>query len=240
MSLATLGLAGLSGLLSTLSPCVLPLLPLVVGGALAAHRWGPVALALGLALSYTILGLLIATVGVAVGFDPPLLRRAGGVLMLIFGVVLLLPSLQARFAYWGAYLSNAGARCSSRVDGNGLYGQLALGTLLGMVWAPCVGPTLGAAITLAGTGQNLSAAAATMLAFGIGAALPLVLIGFVSRQGFSAWRSSLARFAHHGKLLLGLMFVLLGLGILTGWDHTLEIWLLRHSPDALTDLTTRY
>jgi cytochrome c biogenesis protein CcdA len=233
-------LAGLSGLLSTLSPCVLPLLPLVVGGALAAHRWGPLALALGLALSYTALGLLIATMGVAVGVDPPLIRKIGGALMLVFGLVLLLPPLQARFERWSARLSNAGARWSSQVEGGSLAGQFALGTLLGAVWAPCVGPTLGAAITLAGTGRDLGDAAATMLVFGIGAALPLALVGFVSRQGFAALRPGVAGFARRGKVLLGALFALLGLGILTGWDHTLEIWLLRHSPDWLTELTTRY
>ena len=121
-----------------------------------------------------------------------------------------------------------------------MWGQFALGVLLGAVWTPCVGPTLGAAITLASTGENLQAAGLTMLAFGFGAALPLGVIGYVSRQGFTRWRSSIASFAQRGKWLLGVLFVLIGLGIFTGWDHALEIWLLRHSPDWLTELTTRY
>ena len=70
----TFGLAFLAGILSVLSPCVLPLLPLVLGAAASEHRLGPAALAAGLALSFVAIGLFVATVGFAVGLDGDVFR----------------------------------------------------------------------------------------------------------------------------------------------------------------------
>ena len=67
--MGALGLALLAGILSTLSPCVLPLLPIVLGAALTEHRFGPLALAAGVALSFVVVGLFVATVGFAIGLD---------------------------------------------------------------------------------------------------------------------------------------------------------------------------
>ena len=94
---ATYGLGLLAGALSTLSPCVLPLLPLVLASAATAHRWGPVALGAGLALSFALAGIFIATLGSAIGLDPESLRNIGAVLLAGFGLMLLLPALQAGF-----------------------------------------------------------------------------------------------------------------------------------------------
>lgn len=240
MTFATIGLAWLSGLLSTLSPCVLPLIPIVVGTAMSGHRWGPFALALGLALSFTAFGLLIATIGFAVGLDPSWIRKIAGVLMLIFGTIMLVPFLQERFTQWSSVAASAGGQWSRNIEGRGLGSQFALGVLLGAVWTPCVGPTLGAAATLASSGENLGTAAITMLTFGVGAAMPLAVMGLISRKRFMQMRSNLGGMALWGKKILGVLFLLLGIGIVTGYDHKVETWLVKHSPAALTDLTTRF
>ena len=73
-----IGLALLAGILSTLSPCVLPLMPIVLGAALGEHRYGPVALAAGLSLSFVVIGLFVATVGFAAGLDQEVFRRGRG------------------------------------------------------------------------------------------------------------------------------------------------------------------
>src|SRR5258707_3303750 len=95
---ATLGLAYLAGVLSTLSPCVLPLLPLVIGSAASAHRLGPLALALGLASSFVVVGLFAATIGFSIGLDADVIRTVAAVLMILVGVVLIVPLLHARLA----------------------------------------------------------------------------------------------------------------------------------------------
>src|ERR1700731_3945749 len=95
---ATLGLAYLAGVLSTLSPCVLPLLPLVIGAAAAAHRLGPLALGLGLASSFVVVGLFVATIGFSIGVDADVFRSVAAALMILLGAVLIVPLLQSRLA----------------------------------------------------------------------------------------------------------------------------------------------
>ncbi|WP_022976628.1 cytochrome c biogenesis CcdA family protein [Nevskia ramosa] len=240
MNLATLPLAALSGLLSTLSPCVLPLLPIVISTAAAAHRYGALALGVGLTLSFTVLGLFVATVGVSLGLTEDVFRLVAGILLIGFAALLLIPPLQAAFMRLASGLANRGGQMSAKVDGSGWHGQFVVGLILGMVWTPCVGPTLGAAATLASAGQNLSTAALVMLVFGLGAALPLIVIGSLSRQALMRVRGRLQSAARGGKQVLGVLFLLVGLGIVSGYDHMLEAWLVDHSPAWLTALTTRY
>src|SRR2546423_943946 len=106
MEFATLGLAFLAGLVSIVSPCVLPLLPVVLGTATSEHRLGPVALAAGLALSFLILGLFVATIGFSLGLDGELFRTFAAILLLAVGIVLVTPVLQARLTLATAPLSN--------------------------------------------------------------------------------------------------------------------------------------
>jgi len=108
------------------------------------------------------------------------------------------------------------------------------------VWSPCVGPTLGAASILAAKGENLAQVALTMLAFGIGAALPLMLLGLVSREAMTRWRGRLMDAGRGGKMLLGGLLVVVGLFVATGLDKRLETVLVDASPAWLTELTTRF
>ena len=238
--IGTLGLALAAGVLSILSPCVLPLLPIVLGTAQSEHRLGPVALAAGLAVSFTVIGLFVATIGFAIGLDTDVFRAISAFLLIAIGLVLLVPRLQAQFAMAA---SPVGAWVDDRFGGftaTSLWGQFGLGLLLGAVWAPCVGPTLGAASLLAAKGDNLGQVALTMLAFGIGAALPLMALGFVSREAMMRWRGRLMEAGKGGKMLLGALLVAVGLLVATGADKRLETFLVDASPDWLTNLTTRY
>ena len=239
-SLATYGLGFVAGVLSTLSPCVLPLIPLVVGQALAAHPLGVFALAGGLAISFTTVGLLVATFGHLVGLDGTALRLAGALLMGALGLVLLSQRLQDRFALAPAGLGRAGDGWMQRVNPAGWQGQLVVGLLLGTVWSPCVGPTLGAASLAASQQEHLAAVGLTMAMFGLGAALPLAVLGSIGRSAMTRWRSRLAGSARTGKMLLGLALVAIAVAVATGLDKQAETWLVGVSPAWLTDLTTRY
>jgi cytochrome c biogenesis protein CcdA len=236
----TLALAFLSGALSTLSPCVLPLLPIVLGAALTEHKFGPAALALGVAVSFVGIGLFVATAGFALGLDQSLFRSVAAALMIAIGAVLVFPPLQARVALVAAPLGGYLQQSAGGVPRQGLGGQFAVGLLLGAVWSPCVGPTLGAASVLAAQGKNLGSVGATMLVFGIGAALPLLVLGMLSREALVRWRSSLLNAGHGGKLALGLVLVAAGALIVTGADRHIETVLVDASPAWLTALTTRF
>jgi cytochrome c-type biogenesis protein len=76
MNLGILGLALVAGALSVISPCVLPLLPIVFGSAASEHRFAPIALAAGVALSFAAIGLFVATIGYAIGLTNEVFRMA--------------------------------------------------------------------------------------------------------------------------------------------------------------------
>ncbi len=240
ISIGSIIFAFIAGVLSSLSPCVLPILPIVLGASVAAHRFGPVALASGLALSFTAIGLLVATFGFAIGIDGGIFRMIGALLLLIFGLVLVAPALQLRVAVIAGPASNWIEQRFGGFSTTGLSGQFALGLLFGAVWTPCVGPTLGAAALLAAKGQNLSHVFLVMLVFGFGAALPLLAFGTLSRAAFIRWRGVIAGSSKRGKLILGGIMLVFGVLILTGLNQTIEAYLVTHTPDWLLQLTTRY
>ena len=237
---STYGLGLLAGALSTLSPCVLPLVPVLLAAAVNAHRWGALALGVGLALSFTLVGIFIATLGASLGLDPDTFRTVGAVILATFGLILVVPKLQDLFARSTSVLSNSGSQLLARVTVEGFTGQLLVGMLLGVVWSPCVGPTLGAATTLASQGKNLAQIALLMLIFGIGAAAPLVLLGFLSRSSMIRIRGRLVSVGKHGKQLFGFVLLVVGVLIATGVDKSLEAWILNRTPDWLTAVTTKY
>ncbi len=240
MSLATIGLAFLAGLLSTLSPCVLPLLPIVVGAAASEHRLGPVALAAGLALSFVGVGMFVATIGFSIGLDGGVFRLVAAVLLVAFGLTLMVPRLQQGLAVATGPAASWASDRLTMVQHGGWMGQLLVGLLLGAVWSPCVGPTLGAASVLAARGENLGAVALTMTIFAAGAALPLLILGLISREGLLKMRGRLMSAGSGLKLALGSLLLVAGLMIITGLDKWLEAELVARSPEWLTRLTTRF
>lgn len=236
---ANLALGYAAGALSTLSPCVLPILPIVLFGAIERHFWGPVALAAGLAVSFAGLGIALATVGFSIGIDPEVLRLSVAGLIGAVGVILLVPTLQERVAAMTSPLAGRGQRLLDRLGPSGIWGQFALGAVLGVIWSPCSGPTLGAAVGLAAQGDNLGTAAATMAAFALGAATPILALAYGSRQAIMARRDWMARAARIGKPVMGAAFLGIGFFVLTGLDKVVETSLTRAMPDWLVTVTTR-
>jgi cytochrome c biogenesis protein CcdA len=238
--MGSVALAFLAGVLSTLSPCVLPLLPIVLGTAVSAHRAGPVALAAGLALSFVIVGLFVATVGFSIGLDAGVFRAVAAIMLMAIGLVLLVPRFQAQFALAAGPVSQWTEQRFGGLSGNGIGGQFGVGLLLGAVWSPCVGPTLGAASLLAARGENLGYVTITMLMFGLGAALPLLVLGLISRETLLRWRARLYAAGKTGKLTMGVILVAVGILVISGLDKRLETMLVDLSPAWLTELTTRF
>ena len=230
----------LSGLLSFLSPCVLPLVPIVFGTAAGEAKGGPFALAAGVALSFTAIGLFVATLGFAIGLDGEAFRTAAAILMIGVGVMLMAPGLQTRLAVAGGPVTAWADERINAVPSRGLLGQFGVGLLLGAAWSPCVGPTLGAASVLAAQGvvaRPRDADHARVRDRRRGAADR-------PRPRLAAGHGALARPPSLGgkraKTALGVLMIALGLMIVTGADRTLETAVLDRSPQWLTDLTTRF
>jgi cytochrome c-type biogenesis protein len=229
-----------AGVLSILSPCVLPLLPIVLGAAASEQKWGPVALAAGLSISFVAIGLFVATIGFSIGLDGDVFRYVAAVFIVAIGVMLMVPRLQTGLALAGGPVANWADRRRSGLNSGGLGGQFGIGMLLGAVWSPCVGPTLGAASLLAAQGRDLGQVGLTMFVFGLGAALPLLALGLLSREAMLRWRHRLAAAGHSLKAGLGAILVASGALVITGLDKTVETALVEASPQWLTELTTRF
>ncbi len=223
-------LAYAAGLITLVNPCVLPVVPIVIGSALSAHRLGPIALAAGMSLSFVAFGLLITSFGYAIGLTEELLAQIGAVIMLGFGLVLLVPRANAVFATATAGLS-ARADTGFSAAPNGLTGQFAGGLLLGAIWSPCIGPTLGGAIALAAQGASLVHAGAVLAAYALGISSLMLALAFGLRA------TTLRRFSSAAKPVMGVAFLLVGLMILSGANHMIEAWLLSHMPAWLVDFS---
>jgi cytochrome c-type biogenesis protein len=237
---ATLFFAFLAGTLTVLSPCVLPVLPMVIGAAAAEGRSGPLFLAFGLTLSFVAIGMFVALVGFAIGLDEGVFRQIAAMLMIAVGIVLAVPVLQTHLATAGGPLSGWVNDRFAGPDGTSKGGPFGLGLLMGAIWAPCVGPTLGAASVMAAQGENLLEVTLTMILFGLGSALPLLVLGLLSRELLMRWRGKMLSLGDGMKSLLGLLLVLSGFLVLSGYDKQAEAYLVETSPDWLTELTTRF
>ena len=237
LSLPQLGLSLAAGSLTTLSPCVFPLLPLVLGSALQGSRLAPAAMGVGMAVSFAGIGMVLGAVGPALGVDADSVRAAGAAMLIAFALVMLVPALGERFTRWMLPIASTANAASAKLDGGSLFGALALGSVLGLVWSPCSGPLLGSAMTLVASEGGVARGGIVLGIFGVGAAIPLVAAAYASRSGFSRVRdwvlSRIERVRRGFALLLGAM----GVAILTGGDKWLEARVLQWLPDGWVNLT---
>ena len=239
VALPELALALGAGGLTTLSPCVFPILPLVVGGAVQGHRAAPVAMGAGLVASFALLGLAVGALGGLIGLDADLVRQAGAAMLIAFGLVMLVPALSARFAALTSPLASSAERAGRGLNDRSLLGAFALGGLLGMVWSPCSGPLLASALALVASEGGAARGGVILGGFGLGAALPLVAIAYASRAGFARWRDRVLAHADGLKRGFGVLILLIGVAVLLGWDKQLEAWVLDRLPEGWVDLTVR-
>ena len=226
-----------AGLLTLINPCVLPILPIVLATALQAGRLGPLVVAAGLSLSFVTLGLFVTVAGRALGITEEMLANAGAVLMIGFGLILLVPRFSEGFATATAGVSaRADARIAS-TDRHSLTGQFVGGVLLGAVWSPCIGPTLGGAISLASQGQSLGHATAIMVSFALGVSTIIVGLGYGAQSVIRRRQAWMRQLAGSARPVMGAAFIAVGLAILFKFHHMLEFWALEYLPAWFTELS---
>ena len=229
--------AYVAGTLTLINPCVLPLLPVVLAAAFQSSRLGPLALAIGLTVSFAVIGVGVTAFGHLAGLDEGMVNRTAAVVMVLFGVVLLVPRAQAVLARVASPVASRANTGIDQVQGAGAAGQLAVGVLLGAVWSPCIGPTLGGAIGLAASGESLGQAGITMLAFGIGVSTVLLALAYGSRELLQARRERLMGWMPWAKPVMGGTLVLVGVAVFFHLDRMIESRLLDLMPYWLIDLS---
>ena len=226
-----------AGLLTLINPCVLPVLPIVLASSLDQDRRGPLALAMGLTVSFVAFGMMVAVFGSAIGLTQDLLAQIGASLMILFGLILVVPQLSRRFEMATAGLSASADQRMFNMNLAGFQGQFLGGILLGAVWSPCIGPTLGGAIALASQGQNLFWVALIMLFFAFGVSTLVITLGFGARTAIRSRTQALRGIAEKSKPVMGALFLLVGIAILFKFHHVIEAWAVRNLPFWLQDLS---
>jgi len=232
--------AYLAGLLTLINPCVLPLLPIVLAGSVSKNKLGPIAMALGLAVSFTVVGFLVYAVALNVGLDQDAISKFGAGIMVVFGVILVVPHFERRFSAVASGLAVGGNKSINEIDDSNLVGQLLTGALLGVAWSPCIGPTLGGAIGLASQGESYLYAILIMAVFSLGAATIVLALSYGSRELIGQRRDVLNRLSQYAKPIMGAALLAVGLANWFHFDRVIEVWALDLLPDWLIDFSVRF
>lgn len=230
----------LAGLLTLLNPCVLPVLPVILITALNTHRLGPIYLCAGLCTTFVIVGMFIASLGPALGVDDILISKIASMVMIGFGLTLLIPALSQRFILAASSASSSLSMKTAAYDGQGLNSQFITGALLGTVWTPCIGPTLGGAIALASAGNNLIWATMIMLAFAFGVSTIILALGFLSREALMRQKDRMQKLSKLAKPIMGALLVSIGTFLLFGLHYTVERWAIENLPYWFQDLSITF
>lgn len=229
--------AYLAGILTLINPCVLPVLPIVLASSLHRDRRAPIALAAGLSTSFVVLGLGITALGPALGLDGDTVARTAALVMVAFGLVMIVPAFSQQFSTATAGFA---ARADAQIDQSsdaGLGGQFLSGALLGAVWSPCIGPTLGAAIALASTGESLGRAGAIMFAFALGVSTLILVLAYGAQSAIRRRQVALRALAERAKPIMGVVFIIIGAALWFRVNHIIEAWLIDTLPAWLIDFS---
>lgn len=221
--------AFLGGLLTVLSPCVLPVLPVLLSGSVGG-RGRPPGIIAGFIGSFVLLTLFLATLVGALGLSVEALRWGAVVLLVLFGLTLAVPALQLRFEVLTARaLPQGGKR-----GGDGFLGGVVVGVTLGVVWTPCVGPILASVTTLALSGQVTAFAAAVTLAYALGVAIPMLGVMWGGRRLLH--RPALMKRLGGIQQVFGVVLMVFAVGMVFGVDRRIQTALVDNLP-VLQQLT---
>lgn len=229
--------AYLAGLLTLINPCVLPVLPIVLASALNANRAGPWALAAGMSTSFVLFGVFVTAFGASIGLTQDLLTQIGAVLMVMFGLILLVPVFSRSFEMATAGVASGADSRMNTLNTKSLSGQFLGGLLLGTVWSPCIGPTLGGAIALASQGENLGYVALIMAAFALGVSTLVIGLSMGARETIRLRSRALAGLASRSKPIIGATFIAVGAMLYFKLHYVIEAWLIDAMPIWLQDLS---
>lgn len=232
-------LALFAGFLTTLSPCVLPVLPFVTTASFNKSKFGPLFLGMGLLISFVGVSLAVSSTGYLLGLDANLGRKIAGTLLALSGLLFLSPALADGFTSRLSFLSNFGNRVSGGERSRPLLAELASGILLGIVWTPCSGPSLGAALGLASQGGGLANAALILSAFGVGTLIPLMVVAYGARSYVSKLKKSSGAIGI-AKKVFGVLMVAFGVLIVSDLDRKVEARLTSVMPEAWLGFITKY
>lgn len=238
---ATVGFTYVAGVLTALSPCVLPLLPIVVGGAMQQHRAAPLLMGLGMTAAFATGGLLLGALGPLLGLDPVWMHQIAAWSLIVFGLALLFEPLTRMISRLVQPLAITADLMAEEIgQKRSPFMAFLFGGLLGLAWSPCAGPMLVSSAALVATGRDALLGAFLMGLFGLGAATPMVMAAYASRAGFKRLRNWAMGNNRRLRIDFGLLAIVSGVILATGLDKTIATQVIAILPDGWLELITRY
>ena len=236
-----LAFAFLSGVITVLSPCILPVLPIVLSGSVGGGKARPFGVLTGFVVSFTVFTLTLSAIVQALGIPADALRVVAVVLIVLFGVVMLVPRLRDGFEMLTS-------RIASRSKGNqpvtagagarraGYWSGVVVGLSLGLIWTPCVGPIMASVITLALTQHVSGGAVFITLAYTLGTSIPMLAV-MLGGRALLTRVPALTRNAANIQKGFGVLMIVMGVAIGLGWDRQFQTAILRAFPNYGSGLT---
>lgn len=212
--------AFLAGLFTIFSPCILPILPILLVGTVRG-KLQPLGIVIGLIFSFTIFTLALTALVHATGISANVLRYVAIVIVCFFGFAMIFPRLGDWVSKLLTPFANFGQKIQQKSVGNGFWSGIFLGIALGLLWTPCAGPILAAVVALVATQEITSTAILMTLLYSIGAAIPIFLIMY---GGLKAIQTSRFLSSHAERLrqIFGCLAILSALLIAFNWDMILQ------------------
>jgi cytochrome c biogenesis protein CcdA/thiol-disulfide isomerase/thioredoxin len=229
-----------AGIVTVLSPCVLPVLPAILSAGLSGGKWRPLGVVCGIVFSFTFFTLTLTSIVQRLGFSVNLLRYTAILIIGFFGMVMIMPFLTD----WFARLTNSVADLGSSIQSvekskkKGFFSGFFLGTALGLVWTPCAGPILAAISTLVATQSVTFAIILLTLSFSLGAGLPLLGIAYGGQKVIEVV-PFFSRCSEGIRKLFGWIMLLTALALAFNWDIYFQQKVLDYLPNIQVENNAR-
>ncbi|MDC7232777.1 MAG: peptide-methionine (R)-S-oxide reductase MsrB [Spirochaetales bacterium] len=223
--------AFLSGIVTILSPCILPVLPLILSGSVGGKR-KPLGVVLGFVLSFSLFTLILSTLVQALQISAQALRSVAVLIIILFGFILLVPGLQEKFELFTSRLVSR----KQNKQREGFGGGIVAGASLGLLWTPCVGPIMASVISLAVSQQIDGGAAVIVLFYSLGTAIPMFGIMIGGRKLINRF-PGLSRNTGKIQRVFGVVLILVGLSLHFGLDRKFQSFILETFPSYGSSIT---
>jgi cytochrome c-type biogenesis protein len=224
-----IAVAFIGGLVSVLSPCVLPILPVIMAGSVG-HRLRPIAIVLGMAVTFSLTGIVTSTVGGTLAGYARYIRVFATLVIILMGLILVSRKLAEKFVLFVSVVMQKFHPEKVQDTGTGLMGGFILGLSLGLVWVPCVGPIVGSILVLVALEGDVILGGLALFSFAVGIGIPMILVAYAGKRA-SKRITGLARYAGNLKKIAGIVLILTGIFMLLGLDTDVQFWLYPYFPE---------
>lgn len=231
-------LAFTAGILTIAAPCIFLPLPIIFGASVGQkNNIRPLFITLGFVITFSVLALTLHVVVQSLQLNPQLLRNGAAVLLVIFGIFMIWPRIFERLTLRFSGLINKAGEESGKI-GAGNVGGFMLGVLIGVIWAPCAGPILGSILTLISQQADLSKASFLLIAYALGAGVPMLIIAY-GGQVLTTKIRIIAQYAKTLQKIFGIIIIAVAIAVYFQYDTVIQAKILNYfeQSDMMTAVT---